>query len=506
MNIYDPVETNALKYPQKTAIVDKDQRISYETFIDKVNRVSSGLSSLGLRKGDRVALLMHNHADFLFCFYASMKLGLIYLGINIMLKKDEVNYIINDCKPKVLIANKEYLTFLDDLDLHKDGSMKVVSINNDENTPEGAISYEDFMNTQPVNTFTEDLGKDDIAVIGYTSGTTGFPKGATHTHENILAHLDGESNFLGFNSEDVILAALPFFQLPAFTCHPCSAFHVGGKLVIHEKFEAVNFINAIKEENVTHFSGVPTILQMIYSVSRNMDVDFSSVRFAKCAGAPLSMPLREKIEKALNFKIVHAYGMTEISLTAACEAVNAPSKGVSVGHILPYVRVRLVKEDGTLSKIGEDGEIHIGAERTFKSYWNKPAETKEALEGGWFRTGDIGRFDDELHLHIVDRKKDMIIRGGFNIFPVELERVLLEDPRIQEASIIGIPHERLGEVPKAYIVAEEGETITKEDVLEISRTKTAKFKAIEDVEIVDASFFPRNALGKVMKVELKKRL
>jgi len=501
MNIYYSAESNSKKDLEKTAIVYGNQRISYQIFLDNVYRAASGFQALGLKKGDRVVFLMHNCPEFVFCFYGAMKLGLISVSLNIMFKKDEVNYILQDCEPKVMIAHDNYLSILENIERYKNGDMKVISIDRDGKNRDGALPFQSFLKSAAFDT-TVDLNDENIAVIGYTSGTTGFPKGAAHTHKNVLAHLDGISGYLGYNSKDVILAALPFFQLVAFITHVCVSFHVGGKLVIHKKFEPGPFLDAVKQERVTYFSAVPTIYQMIYSASREMDADFSSVRFGICAGSPLSLDLREKFENTFNFRIIHCYGLTEISLIAACESPAVSAKGVSVGPVLPYIQLRLVKEDGTPAATGEEGEIQIKAERALKFYWNKPEETKEALDGGWFKTGDVGRFDGAGHLHIVDRKKDIIIRGGFNVYPVELERVLLQDPRIREAVVIGIPHERLGEVPKAYVVPEEGTTITPDDVLEISRTRTANYKVIEAVEIVDASFFPRTALGKVMKAEL----
>ena len=505
MNIYHSVESNAKSLLDKTAMVYGSQRMTYEFFCENVNRVAAGFRALGLNKGDRIAFLMHNCPESAVCFYAAMKLGLITVSLNIMFKKDEVNYILRDCEPKALIAHDNYLSFLESIERHQNGSMKVVSIGPNGNNFKGTLSFKSFLKNAENKIPTVDLKDEDIAVIGYTSGTTGFPKGAAHTHKNILAHLDGISSHLGYNSQDVILAALPFFQLVAFITHACISFHVGGRLVIHEKFEPEAFLNAVKQERVTYFSGVPTIYQMIYSASAEMDVDLSSVRFGICAGSPLSLELRETFEKKFNFRIIHCYGLTEISLIAACESLDFSARGVSVGPVLPYIQLRLVNENGRPVAAGEEGEIQINAEKALKFYWNKPQETKEAFDGGWFRTGDMGRFDDEGHLHIVDRKKDMIIRGGFNVYPVELERVLLQDPRIREAVVIGIPHDRLGEVPKAYVVPEAGVTILPDDVLEISHTRTANYKAIEAAEIVDASFFPRTALGKVMKAELKKR-
>lgn len=505
MNLYCSVESNSKKNLEKTAIVYGGQRISYNSFLKNVTRVASGFQALGLKRGDRVAFLMHNCPEFVFCFYGAMKLGLITVSLNIMFKKDEVNYILQDCEPKAMIAHDSYLSFLEGIERHQNSSMKVISIGPDGKNIKGTLSYKSIIENAEDDIPTVDLPNDFIAVIGYTSGTTGFPKGAAHTHKNILAHLDGISGHLGYNSQDVILAALPFFQLVAFITHVCVSFHVGGKLVIHEKFEPGTFLNAVKQEKVTYFSGVPTLYQMIYSVSREQDVDFSSVRFGICAGSPLSLDLREKFENAFSFRIIHCYGLTEISLIAACESPDVAAKGVSVGPVLPYIKLRLVKEDGTSAATGEEGEIQINAERALKFYWNKLEETKKAFDGGWFKTGDVGRFDSDGLLHIVDRKKDMIIRGGFNVYPVELERVLLQDPRIREAVVVGIPHDRLGEVPKAYVVLKEGTTIMPDDILEISHTRTANYKAIEAVEIVDVSFFPRTALGKVMKAELKKQ-
>ena len=505
MNLTNVLEDNARKDLDKTAIVYREQRISYGQFLDNVNRVAVGLNDLGLEKGDRVALLMHNCTDFVYCFYAAMKLGLVYVSLNIMLKENEINYILGDCEPKVLIAHSEYLTSLENIERYKDGCMKVVSIAKDSNIQEGPLSYQDFLKKDVQRIPPVATDPEDIAVIGYTSGTTGFPKGAAHTHKNLLDHIDGISRHLRYSSEDSALAVLPFFQLVAFIAHTCIAFYNGGKLIIHEKFDPADFIETVAREKVTYFAAVPTVYQMVYSFSQKMEADFSSVRFGICAGSPLSLALRKKFEETFKFRIIHCYGMTEISLIAACESLDTPQKGVSVGQVMPYIRLQLVKDDGTVAETGEDGEIKIGAERALKEYWNNPEGTKKSIEGGWFSTGDVGRFDDEGHLHIVDRKKDMIIRGGFNIFPVELERVLMQDPRIQEAVVIGMPHDRLGEVPKAYVVAEGEAEISPEDVFEISRTQTANYKVIEEVEIVTADFFPRTALGKVMKAEMKKK-
>jgi acyl-CoA synthetase (AMP-forming)/AMP-acid ligase II len=273
--------------------------------------------------------------------------------------------------------------------------------------------------------------------------------------------------------------------------------------VILDKFEPQAFLRTVKEEGVTFFAAVPTIYHMIHAAADTMDVDLSTVRFGMCAGSPLSMTLRQTFERKFHFRIIHCYGMTEISLIASCEDPASEPKGVSVGNVMPYVRLRIASAEGDEAREGEVGEIQIGAERALRSYWNAPAETEQALQEGWFATGDMGRLDEEGHLHIVDRKKDMIIRGGFNVFPAEIERVLLADERVGEVAVIGIPHPRLGEVPKAFVVLKEGAQVEEQELVALSREKLANFKALEEVEFVDPGFFPRNALGKIVKTALR---
>ena len=503
MNIFHSLETHARRDPQKTAIVAGGRRISYGELLDDVNRLAGAMNQLELKKGDRVALLMLNCPEFITSFYASMKLGLITVSLNVMFKKEEADYVLQDSEPEVLIAQEMFLPLIRELDLVKKKALRVILINRDESPKEDMISFQSLLKETPGDLSTLDLGPNDQAVIAYTSGTTGFPKGVVHTHQNILSHLDGISGHLGIGSGDVILAVLPFFQLVAYLIHPGLTFHVGGSLVIQEKFEPQSFLDSVKAEKVTFFAGVPTIYQMVFTAPDELGADMSTVRFGLCAGSPLSLELRQQFEKKFHFRIVHCYGMTEISMIAACEDPAVPPKGISVGLVLPYLEVRIVRDDGLPAETGEVGEIQINAEKSLKCYWNKSRETEEAIREGWFLTGDMGRFDEEGHLYIVDRKKDMIIRGGFNVFPAEIEPVLMQDPRVQEASVIGIPHERLGEVPKAFVVLKPGETATSEELMALSRSKLANFKALEEVEFVNAEFFPRNALGKIVKPQLR---
>jgi long-chain acyl-CoA synthetase len=507
MNLFESIERYSEKFPEKTAIVFSGTRVSYGALCRKVGLLSAGLERLGLKKGDRIALLMNNCPEMIYAFYAAMKLGAISVTLNVMFKKQEADYILGDATPSVLVAQSTFMPLIMQLECVRNKLLQVAIIDDADSTPDGMADFDGLFNDENRGIpKTLDLGPDDEAVIGYTSGTTGFPKGAVHTHRNILTHLDGMSRALGLNDKDVFLAALPFFQLTAFLVHAGIAFYVGAALVVMEKFEVEEFLRLTREEKATFFAAVPTIFQMIFDGARDRQNDFQSVRFAICAGSPLSMQLRMNFESNIKLRIIHCYGSTETPLIASFERPDRPPKGISVGNISPHVKVRLVKSDGSIAGMDEPGEIHIYAENTLKCYWNNPDATQSAIRDGWFATGDIGKIDQDGHLHIVDRAKDMIIRGGFNIYPAEIEKVLITDPRIREAVVIGEYHHRLGEVPKAYVVPEEGAQLTQEDVISLSREKLAKFKALEKVEFVSADFFPRNALGKIQKVNLKHKI
>ncbi|MEW6442297.1 MAG: AMP-binding protein [bacterium] len=500
MSLYGTFVRNALLHPEKTAVVAGRKRISYRELLNAVERVACGLGTLGLREGDRLALLMPNCPEFIVAFYAAMKLGIITFSINTMFKEDETNHLLGDAEPKAIIVHGNYLPLVAGSERARQGMMHVIVAAAGESEAKSALTFESLQERGCPEASPAEIEPGAGAVIAYTSGTTGFPKGALHPQENLRFHLEGISAHLGLGSDDVIIAALPFFQLVAFLIQAGMAMHTGGTVVLLEKFEPRGFLEAVGKEKATFFSAVPTIYHMIHAASRELEVDLSTVRFGICAGSPLALDLRREFERKFGFRIIHCYGMTEIALIAACEDPLAPPKGVSVGRVLPYIRLRIAGEDGSPVEAGQVGEIQIGAERALARYWN---DTGESLRGGWFATGDLGRFDEEGHLFIVDRKKDMIIRGGFNVYPAEIERVLAQDPRIREVAVVGIPHKRLGEVPKAFVVLRDGATATAEELLGLCRQKLANFKTLEAVEFVEPDFFPRNALGKIVKTRLR---
>jgi len=506
MNLFQHLESHALRDPLKTAIVHGKQRIAYGELLGEVRGLAAGLHAMGLARGDRIALMMPNCPQFITVFCAAAKLGLIGVSLNVMFTQEEAEFIVKDAAPKVVVAHPRHAGVLSGVEEVRQGRLPVLWLEPPADGPADARLLRAVIRDAPGPPPSPEIGPDHEAVIAYTSGTTGFPKGAVHTHGNIAAHLEGIRRHLAFHSGDTFLAVLPFFQLVAFLIHPGMALHAGATVVIQEKFEPGPFLEAVRRERVTFFAAVPTVYAMLHAATEAGGADLSSVRFGVCAGAPLSPDLRRSFQDRFRFRIVHCYGMTEISLIAACEDPARPPEGVTVGPALPYVRLRLVREDGAPAGAGELGEIQIGAERALQRYWNRPAESEAAIRDGWFSTGDLGRLDTNGFLSVVDRKKDMIIRGGFNVFPAEIERVLLQDPRVAEAAVIGVPHHRLGEVPRAFVVLRDGARASGDEILSNARNRLAAFKVPAAVEIVAPGFFPRNALGKIVKPLLRRKV
>jgi len=500
MNIFQTLEDSARRYPDKLAVVCGAQRQTYRELLEQVNRLSAGFAAQGFNKGDRIVLIAQNCLEVVCVYYAAMKIGLIYVGLNAMLKRDELNYILRDCAPKTIVVANHLAEVLPEVSAARGISLILLE---EGDGPKQALSLPGILKTSINPLPTVRISPQDIAMIGYTSGTTGFPKGASHTHKGIVGCLEIVSAHLDCSKNDVFLAALPLFQLPSFLFSIGLSIAAASTVFIMEKFEPRSFVDLVEKERVTIFCAVPTVLRMLLDEFQLHPFDFSSVRVVPTAGAMLPLSLRRDLEARLGCRIVHGYGSTETGLFISLEDITMPANGVSVGKVLADTRVRLVKDDGTSAAIGEPGEILVASNRLFHTYWNNNEATRQAFVDGWYASGDIGYFDHQGHLTIADRKRDIIIRGGFNVYPAELERVLSQDPRIKEIVVIGVPHHRLGEVPKAYVVHKDGEPLTAQDVIALSYELLAKYKVLEEVEIVTEDYFPRNALGKVLKRALR---
>ena len=514
---------------EQTFIVHGDRTYGYRTFVETANGVAHALAGrFGVGHGDRVSVLSQNNPEWCLSFWATVSMGAILVGLNGWWKADEILYGLQDSGSKVLVADrKRFERIADRLDEAPDLAHVFLVDASPEDFPRSAgakaeLHRFDELTTEPTDRFPDTpIAEDDDAVIFYTSGTTGRPKGAISTHRSMIANLqntlyttvanamaDPEAgNMLGGSGPTVSLLTSPLFHVSG--CHSglVVGMLAGVKIVIPVgRFDPAEALRLIEEHGVTVWATVPTMVWRVCEYPGRHDYDTSTVTSVAFGGSPSAEELQRKIAETFpNVRSTsNAYGLTETSSVATViSGADAKRKPDSVGPPVPTVEVRIVDDDNDPVPTGRAGEVCIRGPILMKGYWNKPEATAEAIdEEGWLHTGDIGFLDDEGFLTITDRKKDMIIRGGENVYCVEIENRLVEHPAVADAAVIGVPHPELGEEVKAVVQVEPGHTLTEDEVREWVRAELADFKVPAHVELRDEPL-PRNASGKLLKNVLR---
>ncbi len=514
---------------EATFIVHGDRTYGYRTFVETANGVAHALAGrFGVGHGDRVSVLSQNNPEWCLSFWATVSMGAILVGLNGWWKADEILYGLQDSGSKVLVADrKRFERIADRLDEAPDLAHVFLVDASPEDFPRSAgakaeLHRFDELTTEPTDRFPDTpIAEDDDAVIFYTSGTTGRPKGAISTHRSMIANLqntlyttvanamaDPEAgNMLGGSGPTVSLLTSPLFHVSG--CHSglVVGMLAGVKIVIPVgRFDPAEALRLIEEHGVTVWATVPTMVWRVCEYPGRHDYDTSTVTSVAFGGSPSAEELQRKVAETFpNVRSTsNAYGLTETSSVATViSGADAKRKPDSVGPPVPTVEVRIVDDDNDPVPTGRAGEVCIRGPILMKGYWNKPEATAEAIdEEGWLHTGDIGFLDDEGFLTITDRKKDMIIRGGENVYCVEIENRLVEHPAVADAAVIGVPHPELGEEVKAVVQVEPGHTLTEDEVREWVRAELADFKVPAHVELRDEPL-PRNASGKLLKNVLR---
>ena len=514
---------------EQTFIVHGDRTYGYRTFVETSNGVAHALAErCGVGHGDRVAVLSQNNPEWCLAFWATVSTGAILVGLNGWWKADEILYGLQDSGSKVLVADrKRFERIADRLDEAPDLAHVYLIDASPEDFPRSAgakaeLHRFDELTAEPTDRFPDTpIAEDDDAVIFYTSGTTGRPKGAISTHRSMIANLqntlyttvanamaDPEAgNMLGGSGPTVSLLTSPLFHVSG--CHSglVVGMLAGVKIVIPVgRFDPAEALRLIEEHGVTVWATVPTMVWRVCEYPGRHDYDTSTVTSVAFGGSPSAEELQRKVAETFpNVRSTsNAYGLTETSSVATViSGADAKRKPDSVGPPVPTVEVRIVDDDDNPLPTGRTGEVCIRGPIVMKGYWNKPEATAEAIdEEGWLHTGDIGFLDDEGFLTITDRKKDMIIRGGENVYCVEIENRLVEHPAVADAAVIGVPHPELGEEVKAVVQVEPGHTLTEDEVREWVRAELADFKVPAHVELRDEPL-PRNASGKLLKNVLR---
>jgi len=512
LNLAVLLEDSARNVPERTAVICGDALMTYAEVEAKANQVANALRETGIEKGDKVALSCPNLPFFPILYYGILKTGAVVVPLNVLLKGREIAYHLNDSDAKV------YFCFQGTADLPMgefgyEGFSQtetceqfiLINANPAEKSPiENTKTFADFIGNQPTEFESVDTNADDTAVILYTSGTTGQPKGAELTHLNMILNARLFGVYDTRRGFDTHLIALPLFHSFGQSVQMNSGFYNGATLNLLPRFTPAAALSEMEKTDVTIFAGVPTMYWTLlnYPDADRFDLEKIAANLATChaGGSPLPLEVLRGFEAKFNTKVMEGYGLSETSPVAVFNrAWN--SRAGSVGFPVWGVQIRVVDESGADVGDGELGEIVIRGHNIMKGYYKKPEATKAAIKDGWFHSGDIGRFDADGFLYIADRLKDMILRGGFNVYPRELEEVLMTHEAVSICAVIGIPSDEHGEEVKAFIVKKDGATTTENEIVEWCKTNMASYKYPRFVEFRDT--LPMTATGKILKRELR---
>ncbi len=505
MNLGYLLQQWADRQPKKVAMVFQDLRLTYKEFDERVNQVGHFLISAGLKKGDRVAALTFNNHQFMEIFMACGRMGMIMVPLNFRLVGRELEYQLSNSESAVLFLGEEFQKVITTIRPQLKSVKRFIVIGKSD-AGSGMEVYEKLVagypKTSPKLSYEVDL-PDDFIII-YTSGTTGRPKGAQLTQMNILFTSLNQIIDMQCTTRDTTLTMSPMFHVGGSLLLTFPMIHVGGTSIIMKSFDSAKALELIQKEKVTVIFGVPAMWTAIMQVPGVEKADFSSLRFGVAGGASQPVAILKKINETFHIPFTEGYGLSEAS---SCSSLlmwdTALQKAGSVGTPFIHNEMRVMNEAGKDVKPGEVGEIVQKGLTVMKGYFNNPEATRESFKDGWLLTGDLATVDEDGFMYIKDRKKDMIISGAENIYPVEVEQVLYSHPKVLEAAVIGVPDEKWGESVQAVVALKPGQKMTAEEVIDYCKENLASYKKPRSVIFVDS--LPRNPAGKVLKTQLREQ-
>jgi long-chain acyl-CoA synthetase len=493
LNLASIVTESADRVPDSAAIRLGDVELSYAELDDRSAQLATLLREKGLAPGDRVGVMLPNVPEFPVAYYGVLRAGCVVVPMNVLLKRREIAFYLEDSGAKLLLAWHGFVAEAGDG--AADAGADLIEVE-----PGSFAAMLDEHDSTPG---LADTAEDDTAVILYTSGTTGKPKGAELTHANLFRNADVSSRTTSeIAAGDVVFGGLPLFHSFGQTVSMNASLMVGACLTLVPKFDPGEALETIQRDRVTHFYGVPTMYGALLHHPERESYDTSSLRICITGGASMPVEVLRGFEEAFGAIVLEGYGLSETSPVSSSNHPDRERKPGSIGTPLEGVEMRLVDEDDNEVAQGEVGEIVIRGHNIMKGYWQRPDATEEAMRGGWFHSGDMARVDEEGYFYIVDRKKDLIIRGGYNVYPREVEEVLYEHPKIREAAVVGIPHDQWGEEIGAAIVLHDGEELPPEDVSAYVKERIAAYKYPRVVWFIDE--LPKGPTGKILKREIER--
>ncbi|MBC7246462.1 MAG: long-chain fatty acid--CoA ligase [Actinobacteria bacterium] len=496
MNLYQNLVTTTERNPDATALYFGHETISYGELLSRVNRLANALRELGIDENSKVAVLLRNVPEFVVSYYAVLGLGAVVVPLCYMCLAEEVEKIVCDSAVETLITNFEFDDMVRELQNSMCSQISRIIVSEAPEL-EGVIQFEKLLEGRSEDLKPVERSADDVAAILYAPTSSKVVRGCMLTHGNLDWNAEAVQKMDVLTSEDVVMGVLPFFAAYGQSCVMNASIKAGCSIVLHESFIPGEVLKSLQHEQVTVFFGVPTMYVYILNHPLIYQYDLGSVRLWVCGGAPFPREVMERWNNELGARIYEGYGLTEAAPVVTMQPLDGPYKIGSIGVPVEGVEVKVVDEEGRELSRGEVGELIVRGPNVMKGYYNKPEETEKVLRDGWLHTGDMVYMDNDGYLFIVGRKKDLIIRGGFNIYPREIEEVLVSHPLISEAAVVGVPNKYLGEEVKAYVKQKPGSNLTEEQVLEYCEERLPYYKTPKFVVFVKS--FKKDPSGQILK-------
>jgi long-chain acyl-CoA synthetase len=514
LNITSQLHETALVLGEKPAYHFMGQTSTYAELDAAVSKFASGLQQLGIRKGDHIALLLGNSPHFVISLYGALRLGATVIPVNPIYTADEIGYILHNGDVKAVVgldlmvplAEKmhEKLPNIAHYIICESGQSEAADlVGSNLSIHPKMKSFTNVLASGEANFKGPELDKDDTAVILYTSGTTGKPKGAMLTHGNLYSNAKDVSDYLRIAKEDRVITTLPMFHVFCLTVALNAPLMNGGTLLIVPRFSPGEIFQIARDYQATVFAGVPTMYNFLLQYPEGRAEDLQSLRLCISGGASMPVALLENFERKFNVRVSEGYGLSEASPVTCFNPLDRPRKTGSIGMSIVNVENKVVNELGEEVPAGQVGELIVKGPNVMKGYYKMPEETAAAIKDGWLYTGDLARVDEEGYFYIVDRKKDLVLVGGYNVYPREVEEVLYSHEDIIEVAVVGVPDPNFGEAVRAFVVSKNTE-LREEELIQFCKEHLAKYKVPSSIDFLEE--LPKNTTGKILRRSLKDQL
>lgn len=505
MNIAWWVKRWSELHPHKSAVIFEGSQISYLEMHQKVNRACCWLQSLGIEKGDRVAVMLNNCPEFLELFLACSRMGALFVPINYRLAAAELEYTLTNSRPRLFVFGEEFAETVLSLKMNSRRPLMLLAGITGSAISDSILDYLGESATcagqQPFPTdLVASAVPEEAHVIMYTSGTTGQPKGAVLSHRKTFFNCLNADIFFKLHFDDIMLIVLPLFHSGGLFIQASPVIYKGATMILHKSFDPHRTYRDIRKYQATKFLGVPTVYKSLVKADPEHKTALSSLKVCAIGGEKLTPELMAQFKDA-GFSLRQIMGQTETSILLWAHEEDALRKPGSVGKPVFHAEVRIVDRQGRSCEPGQVGEIVVRGSIMMTEYWQDPVKTEDTIRGGWLHTGDLARMDADGYFYLIDRAKDMFISGGENVYPAEIERVLRSHPAVEDIAVVGVPDESWGEVGCAFVIAKPGADLKLEDLIDYCNGQLARYKCPQKILITE--YFPRTALGKVRKTVLK---